>query len=48
LRNAALDDFIGVMPGTDVILMQYETIHASQIVSSTHLVSSVDVKWLAH
>jgi hypothetical protein len=40
----SLDDFIGVMPGTDVILMQYEIIYASQIVSSTHSVSSVDVK----
>lgn len=39
-----LDDFIGVMSGTDVILKQYEIIYASQIVSSTHSVSSVDVK----
>jgi hypothetical protein len=32
------------MPGTDVRLMKYEIIYASQIVSSTHSVISADVR----
>lgn len=39
-----LDDFIGLMPGTDVLFMKCEIKYASQIVGSTHSFSSVDVK----
>ena len=41
---STVDDFIGIVSGTEVQLMKYKIKYSSQIVSSTYSVSSVDVK----